>query len=109
MTFARWVKSAREQKKLRQEECARRAGIHQSVWSDYETAARTPRRSTALKIADALGVPAAEALEAAGYRAEDTLEAPAVWMLLWETIARNPPDKQERILRAVQSVVEIAG
>lgn len=71
-SFALWVRDTRNSKRLKVIECARRADVVQSVWSRYENDKKfvQPERATVLKIADALGVPRHEALEAAGYSTE---------------------------------------
>lgn len=111
MTFGQWVKQARDRLELSQEECASRAGVHQSVWSEYENAEKKaqPRRSTVLKIARALGVSDDEALQSAGYAATpSTTEVPAEWRAILDKAMRLPTDKRERLRRAVDNMVEAA-
>lgn len=69
MSFAQWVKDAREGKKLSVVECAARAGVTHPTWIEYENTSKNkqPKQATVIKIADALGVRVAEAIKAAGY------------------------------------------
>lgn len=91
---------------LSQEECSERAGVSQSVWSDYEKGAdRALRRDTVEKIADALGVSRKEALAAAGYQTDPASES----LLRAEIEAicdRVPPARQAGFLRAVRSMAD---
>ena len=103
MHFSAWVKNTRVSKGLSQEECAARAGVSQSVWSDYEKVnTRNLRKATVGKIAFALGVTDGEALEAAGYTTAPD-DVPAEWRSLWLT---TPADRREKLLNATRGVKE---
>jgi transcriptional regulator with XRE-family HTH domain len=84
VTFAQWVRETRDRLGMNQEECAALAGVHQSVWSEYEKEGRTFRPATVKKIAKGLRVSEAEALEAAGYRVEKSCDVPAEVVNLWQ-------------------------
>lgn len=104
MHFAEWVMTRRKALGLSQMEAAEKAGVHQSVWSEYENPQRDtqPRKKTVIKVADALRASHAEALEAAGYNAEKS-DIPAELITIWE---RVPVQKRSDFLRVAK---ELAG
>ena len=108
MSFSAWVKDTRASKQLSQEECAARAGVHQSVWSEYEKAGtRSPRRSTVEKIAFALGVDTADALEVAGYHVA-SIEVPPRLLRAWRKVANASEAKQSAWLDSVDRSADLA-
>jgi transcriptional regulator with XRE-family HTH domain len=106
MHFAEWVTMRRKALGLSQSEIAERANVHQSVWSEYENPDRKaqPRRSTVLKIANALGLPHEDALEAAGYIAKSP-EVPAEVVSMWQRAKRA--GKECEMLRAWRATVDL--
>lgn len=97
MSFAKWVRDAREARKLTIVECASRAGISHPTWIEYEntTKNKQPKRETVKKIALALGIEVDEAMEAAGYSAEAP-EVPAEWSRLWLS---TPTEEREKLMK----------
>jgi len=53
--FAGKLRAARRRKKLTQVEAARRAGIPQPLWSDYERGRKCPSIQQAERLAEAVG------------------------------------------------------
>jgi transcriptional regulator with XRE-family HTH domain len=104
MSFAKWVRDAREARKLTIVECATRAGISHPTWVEYENATKNkqPKRETVKKIALALGIDVDEAMEAAGYSA-DTPDVPAEWARLWLS---TPPDQREKLMKITRGAHE---
>jgi len=102
MTFAEWVTMRRKAAGLSQIEAAERASVHQTVWSDWENNNRQPQKKTVEKIAVALGVPRAEALEAAGYQAAP-IDIPAEWARLW---TETPASQRSRLLKITKGAQE---
>jgi len=80
MQLGQWIRRTRKDKDLTMEECAARAGVGQSVWSEWENENRQRRPATIKKIAKGLGVPATEALEVAGYHTEPKAEYSELWI-----------------------------
>ena len=56
MSFSKKLRMLREDKRLTQEELAKRAGIAQANICKYETGVIIPNIATARRLADALGV-----------------------------------------------------
>ena len=104
MSFAKWVRDAREARKLTIVECASRAGISHPTWVEYEnvTKNKQPKRETVKKIAAALGVSVDEAMEAAGYSA-DVPEVPVEWARLW---LATPTEQRDKLLKITRSTHE---
>ena len=76
ITFGEWVTSQREAKSLTKTECARRAGFSAQRWAQIEQPNRrreavqtspSVQLSTVKRVAQALDVPASDALRAAGF------------------------------------------
>jgi transcriptional regulator with XRE-family HTH domain len=106
MSFAKWVRDAREARKLTIVECATRAGISHPTWVEYEnvTKNKQPKRETVKKIALALVVDVDEAMEAAGYSAEAP-DVPAEWSRLWLSTPAEEREKLMKITRGVQEAI----
>lgn len=79
MTFGKWIEKTRKAAGLEQKEVAQRSGLSTAYISQLErhqphlitNADPQPSRKSVLKIARALNVPAAEALEAAGWSPDE--------------------------------------
>lgn len=104
MNFSQWVVQTREAQKLSQTECALRAGIRQPSWQEYEAVNRPRARKTVEKIADALGVKRAEALEAAGYATEPP-DVPAEVVSYWQRAVRA--GKETEMLKAWRATADL--
>lgn len=107
MMFSQWVRETREglRPAVSQEECARRYGVSQAAWAKFESQSGQPQRRTVEKIADSLGVPRSEALEAAGYSSAPA-DVPARLVSAWEKLRNAPIKKQNAWLDSVDSMAD---
>jgi transcriptional regulator with XRE-family HTH domain len=107
MSFAVWVRETRMRKGLQVSECAIRAGVGQSTWSEYESSSpqKEWRKATVLRIAAGLGVDADTALLEARLLPK---EEPVMEQVrkLGPIVGRAPPDKQPAIWETLANVAE---
>lgn len=104
MRFAQWVKGTREDLRLSQTECARRARVSQAAWAKYETQPGQPKVETVKKIATALDVPEDVAM-AAAFPTEKG-EVPPEVIALWRRAERT--GKTDQIFKNWRSTVDLA-
>jgi len=107
--FGKWLVEKRESVGLTQEEVAKKAGCSRTYITILERDSPLegrdkPTRPSIEKvdaIATALGVPVADAREAAGYLAPDQLQIPEESELLY-MFRDLPPERRDEVIKIVQ-------
>lgn len=99
-SFSAWLRNAREQKGWSGERLAEEVRTTQGNISQYERGDRTPRRKRIVEIATALGMPADDALIAAGYL--PSAEPTATINILGKRISFYDYEPSEELIAVVE-------